>query len=105
MKKLSLLLVLMVSLIVIGCSNETAEVDYEAEMRVLANEIFEEHFIQENDVDVYQVNIDGIRNLNNFGYDYDLGNLEDCTGESRVDLHLDKSTFEITEYEFFMNCK
>lgn len=105
MKKLSLLLVAIISLVVVGCGSEEQAVDYEAEMKVLANQIFEDHFIKDNGVDIYQVDIEGVRNLGNYGYEYELGNLENCTNESRVDLHINKDTFEVDEYEFFLNCK
>lgn len=108
MKKFALLTILLATLFVVGCSRETEEYDYEADMKELAVRVYEDH-VKENlptDLDIHTVSISSIENLNNiYGDVYELGALEDCTEESRVDLHIDKTTKEVAEFEFFMNCR
>ncbi len=108
MKKLFLLSLILFSVLLVACSREKESYDYEAAMKELAIQVYEERIKPSSieNITVQEIELGHVRNINNkYGGNFELDKLKNCSDESRVDLTIDKNTKEVIEYEFTMYCK
>lgn len=106
MKKVLVLSMVFMALAAVGCGKKK-EVNYDALMEVQANSYYEKYLKGKvSGVDIHVVSIELMKNANeNAGGTFALDDLKDCKDSSYVDIYADKTTGNITKYEYHMNCE
>ncbi len=108
MKKGLIITLAFVSLFAVGCgkSKKEREKEYQQVMEEYARNYFETYILNVVEgLDVPEITIQNLKDANEYGSNYDLSKLKDCTDESKARIILDETKRGIASVEFEMNCK
>jgi hypothetical protein len=93
------------SLVVVGCG-EKKDVDYNAIMQEQATQYYVDYQKEKSGpFDAYTVSLEALKQANEYGKTYALDDLKDCKDSSYVNININKTTWEVTSYDFHMECE
>lgn len=106
MKKVILVVVLVVSLTLAGCTNDDTRMkNFENAMEEYGKSYFE-NYVPVQGMSQVDIRILDLKNaVDHADADYDLSKLDGCTDNSMVKLILKPDSRDIESVEFDMNCK
>lgn len=90
-----------------GCGKDEKKLTKNEEtMKQYATEFYNAHQKGDSGLTNPSVTIEQLKSGNEFGGDnFDLSKLEKCKDTSKVELKIDETTREITDYVFSMECE
>ena len=106
MKKImSLTIAVLLLLTVTGCKDNTKKETKEDIMKQYASTFYNAHVKGTQGLTNLKVTIKQLKDsAGRVSETYDMTKLEGCTDESYVELTIDPTTSEISNYAFYMNC-